>query len=163
VVKSTSGSADVVPVFRTRDSLDFILSSKGKLTLGADATIAAGPVGRQAEAGMDARPRAEIWSYSRSRGLFAGVALDGAAILYDRRANAEYLRDQSPVVAQRTLELLTRLMELSSPSPVPGAVQIQTPVLVPRSAIEPPPAPVPVRLPPPAYSPAPEPRRPGGQ
>jgi len=156
-------SADVVLVFRTRDSLDRILSGKGKLTLGADAANAAGPVGRQAEAGTDARLRAEIWSYSRSRGLFAGVALDGAAILYDRRANAEYLRDQSPVVAQRTLGLLTRLTELSAPPPVAGAVQFQTPVLVPRSTTEPPLAPAPVPLPPPVHSPVPEQRRPGGQ
>jgi lipid-binding SYLF domain-containing protein len=61
-------SADVVLVFRTRDSLDRIRSAKGKLTLGADAAIAAGPVGRQPEAGTDAQLRAEIWSYSRSRG-----------------------------------------------------------------------------------------------
>src|SRR5262249_14670937 len=120
----------VVLVFRTRHSLDRILSGKGKLTLGADAAIAAGPIGRQAEAGTDARLQAEIWSYSRSRGLFAGVALDGAALLYDRRANAEYLRDQSPVVAQRTLHLLARLTELSSPVSGPGAAQIQAPFRV---------------------------------
>jgi lipid-binding SYLF domain-containing protein len=145
-------SVDVVLVFRTRHSLDRILSGKGKLTLGADAAIAAGPIGRQAAAGTDARLRAEIWSYSRSRGLFAGVALDGAAILYDRRANAEYLRDQNPVVAQRTLHLLGRLTELSAP----GAVQIQAPVLVPRPAVEPPLAPAPMPVPPPAQSPAPQ-------
>jgi lipid-binding SYLF domain-containing protein len=156
-------SADVVLVFRTRHSLDRILSGKGKLTLGADAAIAAGPIGRQAEAGTDARLRAEIWSYSRSRGLFAGVALDGAAILYDRRANAEYLKDQSPVVAQRTLQLLARLTELSSPPSAPGAVQIQTPVRVLRPSIEPPLAPAPVAAPPPAQSTAPQQRRPGDQ
>jgi lipid-binding SYLF domain-containing protein len=156
-------SVDVVLVFRTRHSLDRILSGKGKLTLGADAAIAAGPIGRQAAAGTDARLRAEIWSYSRSRGLFAGVALDGAAILYDRRANAEYLRDQSPVVAQRTLHLLARLTELSSPPPAPGAVPIQAPVLVPRPTNEPPLAPAPMPVPPPAQSPAPQQQRPGNQ
>jgi lipid-binding SYLF domain-containing protein len=154
-------SADEVLVFRTHHSLDRILSGKSKLTLGADAAIAAGPIGRQAEAGTDARLQAEIWSYSRSRGLFAGVALDGAALLYDRRANAEYLRDQSPVLAQQTLHLLARLTELSSPPPEPGAVQIQAPVLVPRSNPEPPLAPAPVPVPPPTPGPAPQ-RRPSG-
>ena len=78
----------MVLVFKTRNSLDRILSGRGKLTLGADAAIAAGPVGREAEAGTDARLRAEIVSYSRSRGLFAGVALDGAAIVYNRRTTS---------------------------------------------------------------------------
>lgn len=146
-------SADVVLVFRTRHSLDRVLSGKSKFTLGADAAIAAGPIGRQAEAGTDARLRAEIFSYSRSRGLFAGVALDGAAILYDRRANAEYVRDQSPVVAQRTLHLLARLTELSSPLSVPAAIQIQAPVPVPRSPMEPPMPPAPLPVSPPAPSP----------
>jgi lipid-binding SYLF domain-containing protein len=156
-------SADVVLVFRTRNSLDRILSGKGKLTLGADAAIAAGPVGRQAEAGTDARLRAEIWSYSRSRGLFAGVALDGAAILYDRRANAEYLRDQSPLAAQRTLQLLAGVTELSSPPPASGAVQIQAPVLVPQSTPEPPLVPAPVPALPPVPGPAQQRRPPGNQ
>jgi lipid-binding SYLF domain-containing protein len=156
-------SADVVLVFRTRHSLDRILSGKSKLTLGADAAIAAGPLGRQAEAGTDARLQAEIWSYSRSRGLFAGVALDGAAILYDRRANAEYLRDQSPVLAQRTLHLLARLTELSSPPPQPPAGVLQAPVLVPRPTTEPPLAPLPAPVPTPAPSAAPQRRPPGDQ
>ena len=101
-------SADVVLVFKTRNSLDRILGGRGKLTLGADAAIAAGPIGRQAEAGTDAQLRAEIVSYSRSRGLFAGVALDGAAIVYDRRTNAEYRNDQRPEVVQLTYNLLAR-------------------------------------------------------
>ena len=100
-------STDVVLVFKTRNSLDRVLSGRGKLKkrLGVDAAIAAGPVGRQAEAGTDARLRAEIVSYSRSRGLFAGVALDGAAIVYDRRTNAEYLNDHRPEVVQLTINL----------------------------------------------------------
>jgi hypothetical protein len=150
-------SADVVLVFKTHNSLDRILSGQGKLTLGADAAIAAGPIGRQAEAGTDARLRAEIWSYSRSRGLFAGVALDGAVLLYDRRANAEYLSAQTPEVLQLTSNLLTRLAQLSAPLPASPGELIQGPVLVPRTAVEPPMAPVPVPVPPPAPVPVPPP------
>jgi lipid-binding SYLF domain-containing protein len=76
-------STDVVLVFVTQRSVqDF---ARGKFTLGADASVAAGPVGRQGEAA--AGINAEIYSYSRSRGLFAGVALDGTVIAFDHKAN----------------------------------------------------------------------------
>lgn len=79
-------STDVVLVFRTQHGVDSIV--RGKFTLGADASAAAGPVGRTAQASTDAQLKAEIYSYSRSRGLFAGVALDGAALRIDYDANA---------------------------------------------------------------------------
>jgi lipid-binding SYLF domain-containing protein len=72
-------SADVILVFKSRKGVDGIV--KGKFTLGADAAVAAGPVGRQAEAATDIQLKAEIYSYSRSRGLFAGISLEGAALL----------------------------------------------------------------------------------
>jgi SH3 domain-containing YSC84-like protein 1 len=81
-------STDVVAVFRNRRGVDWLM--RGKLTLGADAAVAAGPVGRQASAATDAMLKAEIFSYSRSRGLFAGLAIDGAAMLINHRANAAY-------------------------------------------------------------------------
>src|SRR5690606_39665861 len=69
----------------------------GKFTLGADAGVAAGPVGRNAAAATDGQLKAEIWSWSRARGLFAGVALDGAVLSIDDRANeAVYGRDTTP-------------------------------------------------------------------
>ena len=71
-------SSDVVLVFRNDRSLDSIVN--GKFTLGADAGVAAGPVGRNASASTDGQLKAEIWSWSRARGLFAGVALDGAVV-----------------------------------------------------------------------------------
>jgi len=80
-------SADVILVFKTANSLNRVLRGGGKLTLGGDAGVAAGPVGRQAEAATDAQLRAEIYSYSRSRGLFAGVSLQGAALWADPQAN----------------------------------------------------------------------------
>ena len=79
-------STDVVLVFRTRRGVDGIVN--GKFTIGADAHAAAGPVGRNLNASTDAGLQAEIYSYSRSRGLFAGVALDGAALRIDDDADA---------------------------------------------------------------------------
>lgn len=79
-------STDVILVFRTRRGVDGVVN--GKFTLGADASVAAGPVGRNAALATDAALEAEIYSYSRSRGLFAGVALDGAVLRIDHDANA---------------------------------------------------------------------------
>ncbi len=78
-------STDVILVFRTQRGVDSIVH--GKFTLGADASAAAGPVGRSAQASTDAQLKAEIYSYSRARGLFAGAALDGTAITIDNDAN----------------------------------------------------------------------------
>ncbi|MGH8122361.1 MAG: lipid-binding SYLF domain-containing protein [Rudaea sp.] len=79
-------STDVILVFRTQRGVDSIVH--GKFTLGADASAAAGPVGRTAQASTDAQLKAEIYSYSRARGLFAGAALDGSIIAIDNDANA---------------------------------------------------------------------------
>ena len=81
-------STDVVLVFTTRKGVEGI--TDGKVTLGADASVAAGPVGRQATAATDASFKAEVYSYSRSKGLFAGVALDGSAITIDDKSNAAF-------------------------------------------------------------------------
>ena len=78
-------ATDVVLVFRSQRGVATIVN--GKFTLGADASVAAGPVGRTAAASTDGDLEAEIYSYSRARGLFAGVALDGAVISIDNRAN----------------------------------------------------------------------------
>ena len=78
-------SADVILVFRSERGVDSIVN--GKITLGADAGIAAGPVGRNAAAATDGELKAEIWSWSRARGLFAGVALDGTVLQIDNDAN----------------------------------------------------------------------------
>ncbi len=79
-------SADVILVFRSERGLDNLVN--GKITLGADAGVAAGPVGRNAAAATDGALKAEIWSWSRARGLFAGVALDGAVLSIDNGANS---------------------------------------------------------------------------
>ena len=81
-------STDLILVFKTRKSVDGIF--RGKFTLGVDASVAAGPVGRSAEGATDLTLKSEILSYSRSRGLFAGVALNGAALMIDDDANGSY-------------------------------------------------------------------------
>ncbi len=81
-------STDIVLVFKTRESVDNI--ANGKLTLGADASVAAGPVGRHTGAATDIALDSEVYSYSRSRGLFAGIAIEGAGVTMDRRANAAF-------------------------------------------------------------------------
>jgi len=81
-------STDVILVFKTRKGVDGI--ANGKLTLGVNASVAAGPVGRHTSASTDIEFQAEVYSYSRSRGLFAGVALEGAGLTMDRKANATF-------------------------------------------------------------------------
>ncbi len=110
---------DVVLVFKTRRGVDNI--ANGKLTLGADASIAAGPVGRSVEGATDIRFQAEIVSYSRARGIFAGVSFAGSGVTMDRKANAAFYSSPSmtpekifasspniaPDVANRFVQVLT--------------------------------------------------------
>ena len=72
---------DVVMLFMNDHALHSLLGDKFKV--GGDVTVAAGPVGRQASANTDVRFDAEILSYSRSKGLFAGLSLDGAVVQAD--------------------------------------------------------------------------------
>ena len=81
-------STDVVLVFTSRKSIEGIVG--GKVTLGADASVAAGPVGRQSSAATDIGLTAQVYSYSRASGLFAGVALDGSAMTIDERSNEAF-------------------------------------------------------------------------
>jgi lipid-binding SYLF domain-containing protein len=96
-------STDVVLVFVTPRSVENF--ARGKFTLGADASVAAGPVGRQTEAA--AGINAEIYSYSRSRGLFAGVALDGTVIAFDHRANNSYYHSDEVTTTEITTGKVT--------------------------------------------------------
>jgi len=81
-------SIDLVLVIMSKRGLDSLLTSKVKL--GGDVGVAAGPVGRRAEAGMDILFKAEILSYSRSKGLFAGLSLEGATIFQNQDANRAF-------------------------------------------------------------------------
>jgi lipid-binding SYLF domain-containing protein len=93
-------STDIMLVFTTRRGVEGITG--GKFTLGADASVAAGPVGRQASASTDTSFKAEVYSYSRTRGIFAGLAIDGSALTIDDDANAAFY-DKHTVMASDIL------------------------------------------------------------
>ncbi len=89
-------ASDVVLVFTTRRSIEGI--TDGKITLGGDAAAVAGPVGRSATAATSMTFDAEVYSYSRARGLFAGVSLEGSFLFIRDRSNARFY-DKPGVVA----------------------------------------------------------------
>jgi len=129
-------STDFVLVFKTQQSVEGLM--RGKFTLGADAAVAAGPVGRRAGASTDTELKAEIYSYSRSRGLFAGVSLEGSALQVDDIANAAYYGAAAPgntvpPVPQSALELVEIIARLTAHSPT-------VPHTIPAAAIVPQPA-----------------------
>jgi len=94
-------STELVLVLTSRKSVEGIAG--GKVTLGADASVAAGPLGRSAAAATDATLQAQVLGYARNAGLFAGVALDGSVIAVDDRANASSY-GVSGILASQILE-----------------------------------------------------------
>lgn len=87
-------AVDLVLVFKSRETLQNI--DKSSFTLGGDVSVTAGPLGRSSTASTDAKLEAEVYSYSRSKGLFAGISLGGSVISIDENANnAFYGEDQS--------------------------------------------------------------------
>jgi len=97
-----ASSTDIILIFKSRRSIDRI--ARGDITLGGDASVAAGPVGRSVSASTNIDFSAEVYSYSRSRGLFAGVSLEGAALNIRDEQNAEFY-NQPDITA---LEILGR-------------------------------------------------------
>jgi lipid-binding SYLF domain-containing protein len=83
-------STDIVLVFTSRKSIEGITA--GKFTLGGDASVSAGPVGRESSASTDMTFKSEVYSYSRSRGVFAGLAIDGSVISIDDDENESFYR-----------------------------------------------------------------------
>jgi lipid-binding SYLF domain-containing protein len=81
-------AVDLVMLIMNNDGMQHLLSSQ--FALGADASVAAGPVGRHAEGNTDWKMRAQVLTYSRARGVFAGVALNGAVIKQDKDATREF-------------------------------------------------------------------------
>jgi lipid-binding SYLF domain-containing protein len=81
-------AVDLVMLVMNNDGMQHLLSSK--VSLGADASVAAGPVGRHAEGNTDWKMRAQVLTYSRARGIFAGVSLDGALINQDKDSTREF-------------------------------------------------------------------------
>lgn len=105
-------AADLVLVIMSRRGLIQLLGNQFKI--GVDAAAAAGPVGRTAEASTDIQLRAQILSYSRSRGLYLGVTLNGATIKEDRDANGRFYGERF-----RSKEIVLEGRG-GAPSPVPG-------------------------------------------
>jgi lipid-binding SYLF domain-containing protein len=158
---------DLVLVFKTRKSLERAL--KGKGSLGGDFSVAAGPLGREAEA--DHSPghlKADVVSYSRSRGLFAGVSLQGAHLHIDRQANKAFygLRHGHPedvfgvrkinhIAAVQSLQ--AQVSWLSGPPPVQNGPVVLPPAPPTQVVVPVVPAPAPEVLVP--VVPVPAPRR----
>jgi lipid-binding SYLF domain-containing protein len=103
-------STELVLMIMNRRGLEKLLSNK--VTLGADASIAAGPVGRTASAATDAQMTAEMLSYSRSKGLFAGIDLSGGSLRPDKDAN---VRAYGAKVTARDVTIAT-ISRVSVPS-----------------------------------------------
>jgi SH3 domain-containing YSC84-like protein 1 len=81
-------AVDLVMLIMNNDGMQHLLSSK--FALGADASVAAGPVGRHAEGNTDWKMRAQVLTYSRARGIFAGVSLNGAVVKQDKDSTREF-------------------------------------------------------------------------
>ena len=81
-------AVDLVMLIMNNDGMQHLLSSK--VSLGADASVAAGPVGRHAEGNTDWKMRAQVLTYSRARGVFAGVSLNGAVMKQDKDSTREF-------------------------------------------------------------------------
>jgi len=81
-------AVDLIMLIMNKQGMQHLLSSQ--FTLGADASVAAGPVGREAEGDTDWKMRAEVLTYSRARGVFAGLTLNGAAIHQDKPSTREF-------------------------------------------------------------------------
>lgn len=103
-------SVDTVLVFVNENAVERL--SENNFTLGGNASVAAGPVGRDLQAGINYQLSSEILSYSRAKGIFAGVALEGTSVSVDKKSNEKvYEKEMS------AMELLT-----SSGQTAPGAV-----------------------------------------
>jgi lipid-binding SYLF domain-containing protein len=136
-----ASSTDVVLVFVTPRSVENF--ARGKFTLGGDVSVAAGPVGRQTEAA--AGKAAEIYSYSRSRGLFAGVALDGTVVAFDRSGNRAFYNDEDVTTSMITRNKVTTHSEsarrfVAAVSTGANASAASAPEPAPAAAAPPPPA-----------------------
>jgi len=131
-------STDVVLVFTSKQSIEGIVG--GKVTLGADASVAAGPVGRQSSAATDIGLTAQVYSYSRASGLFAGVALDGSAITIDSKSNeafyqrpgilaSEIIRADAPAAPPPADQFIAAVQQAATGSvpPAPGGSSAPTP------------------------------------
>ncbi len=143
---------DIVLVFKTRSSVQGLLN--GKFTIGADAAAAAGPVGREAAAATDAQLLAEIFTWSRSRGLFAGVSLDGSVLQIDHGANTVFYGGANVTDPHQAIPVpasaIALMRQVGYYAGTPGESLVAAPVAAPVAA-------TPNRAPTPAAATAPMP------
>jgi SH3 domain-containing YSC84-like protein 1 len=134
MMKSTGGSFGLQAGGQATDFVILVLNDKGaralmngKLKLGADASIAAGPVGRDAEASTNAAMSAQMLSYSRAQGVFAGVSLSGSTLepddganenLYGKKLSAEQIIQENAVQAPPSAQELLAVLQDKSPKNV---------------------------------------------
>ncbi|GAA4435565.1 lipid-binding SYLF domain-containing protein [Bremerella cremea] len=146
-------ATDVVLVFQTKQSVEGLL--RGKFTIGVDAAASAGPVGRNASAGTDLSLKSEIYSYSRSRGLFVGASVDGSSLQIDTTANRNYYAStgltptgqqatNTPVLPASAAELLQTITRYSD-NPV---LEPQPNTVYPNATPTPAPTEMPAMVPP---------------
>jgi SH3 domain-containing YSC84-like protein 1 len=153
-------AVDLIMVVMNDRGMQALLTSKFKL--GADASVAAGPVGRHAEGATDWKMRAEVLTYSRARGLFAGISFNGAVIKQDEDATRElYGRMvdfktiltgsvQMPQSAEAFVAAIRNAAGTDNAPPLPPR-----PNPASSAPVNPPPAPTPITAPPPAAEPTP--------
>jgi lipid-binding SYLF domain-containing protein len=137
-------AVDVVMLIMNDHGMKSLLNSKFKL--GADASVAAGPVGRQAEGSTDITMRAEILTYSRARGIFAGVTLNGASVRQDRDATRDFYGrmvnyrtllqggKDSPESAQPWITALNRYAGGATTNTAPAATRERAPANPPANS-----------------------------
>ena len=102
-------AVDLVLIFKSRETLQNI--GEGSFTLGGDISVTAGPLGRSSTASTDYKLEAEVYSYSRSKGLFAGISLSGSAISVDDKANKSFYGNDNT-----SQELFSNATENTTPS-----------------------------------------------
>jgi lipid-binding SYLF domain-containing protein len=152
-------AVDLIMVVMNDRGMQALLTSKFKL--GADASVAAGPVGRHAEGSTDWKMRAEVLTYSRARGLFAGISFNGAVIkqdedatgeLYGRMVDFKTILTGSVRMPQSAEAFIAAISKAAGTDTAPPLPPRPTPAS--SAPVNPPPSPTPITAPPPA---APEP------
>jgi len=147
-------AVDVIMVIMNDRGMQALLTSKFKL--GADASVAAGPVGRQAEGSTDWKLRAEVLTYSRARGLFAGLSFNGAVIkqdedatreLYGRMVDFKSILTGSVQSPQSAEPFLASVRKAAGTDVAPPKVPQNTSSSAPPAPVNPPPAAAPAATP----------------
>jgi hypothetical protein len=155
-------AVDLVMVIMNDRGMQALLSSKFKL--GADASVAAGPVGRHTEGSTDWKLRAEVLTYSRARGLFAGISFNGAVIkqdedatreVYGRMVDFKTILTGSVVTPQSAETFIAAVRQAVGTDTAPPPVPSSAPTGRSTAPVNPPPAATPTPTPEPATEPAP--------